>query len=137
MLAFVVLHGFMGWDRNVAMLAAKLQEHFGDNAVVLVPGCFGLLRTLTGIDVCAQRVLMEVKKQLDAHPALEHLSLVGFSMGGLICRYMAGMLYAREFYGLKPLNFLTLASPHVGVRFDTDVAMTTRLTRRRSAHRWA
>ena len=111
------------------MLAAKLQEHFGDTAVVLVPRCFGLLRTLTGIDVCAQRVLMEVKKQLDAHPALEHLSLVGFSMGGLICRYMAGILYAREFYGLKPLNFLTLASPHLGIRFDTDVAMTTRLIR--------
>lgn len=44
-------------------------------------------RSMAGIDVCGQRVADEILQIASEHPSLEHLSLVGLSLGGIICRY--------------------------------------------------
>lgn len=48
---------------------------------------------------------------------LKKLSVVGYSLGGLIARYTIGLLYSRGYFDkLQPVNFTTFASPHLGVR---------------------
>eukprot|EP00955_Chlamydomonas_euryale_P049473 354264-Chlamydomonas_euryale.AAC.2 len=48
------------------------------------------------------------------------LSFIGYSLGGLISRYAVGILYARGWLaggsggGVEPVNFVTVAAPHIG-----------------------
>ncbi|KAG2423276.1 hypothetical protein HXX76_015425 [Chlamydomonas incerta] len=45
------------------------------------------------------------------------LSMIGYSMGGLINRYTAGKLFAEGLFdegGVTPVNFITVATPHLG-----------------------
>lgn len=63
-----------------------------------------------------------------------HFSIIGYSLGGVIARYVIGALYARGFFsgksgsmpaaplspfngvkGVVPMNFVTLATPHIGI----------------------
>jgi hypothetical protein len=45
------------------------------------------------------------------------ISLIGYSLGGLLARYAIGLLNARGWLDkLEPMNFTTFATPHVGVR---------------------
>jgi hypothetical protein len=49
------------------------------------------------------------------HPDLCKISMIGHNIGGLYCRYAAGALYANGmFHIIKPVNFVTLGTPHLG-----------------------
>ena len=79
-------------------------------------------RTWDGVDVCAGRVLRLLRETVAAHPSLLHVSLFGYSFGGLVARYLAGALEVESpaFMGLKPLNLVTCATPHLGVFHFAD-----------------
>ena len=77
--------------------------------------------TYDGIELGGERVAHEVEETLEALIANGHtirkLSVVGYSLGGLVARYALGLLYARGWMDkLEPVNFTTFVSPHVGVR---------------------
>jgi hypothetical protein len=45
------------------------------------------------------------------------ISVIGYSLGGLLARYAIGLLNAQGWLDrLEPMNFTTFATPHVGVR---------------------
>ena len=49
-------------------------------------------------------------------------------MGGLLVRYAAGRLYQPDtglIAGLKPMHFLTLASPHLGCDLEGESQVST------------
>ena len=47
---------------------------------------------------------------------MTRFSVFGYSMGGLIGRYLLGILHARKFFdAIAPVNFTTFATPHVGI----------------------
>ena len=48
------------------------------------------VQTYQGIDRCGERLAEEVKGYVEEHPALQRISVVGHSMGGLITRYALG-----------------------------------------------
>ena len=65
----------------------------------------------------------------EAGDVITKFSLVGYSLGiphfspqvyeagGLISRYVIGLLYARGvFEKMQPVNFTTFATPHLGIR---------------------
>ena len=52
--------------------------------------CLYTAQTYEGIDKCGQRLAEEVKGYVEEHPALQRISVVGHSMGGLIARYALG-----------------------------------------------
>lgn len=48
-------------------------------------------------------------------------SITGYSLGGLVARYLVGVLHQRKFFEtVTPVNFMTVATPHIGlVRYPT------------------
>lgn len=48
---------------------------------------------------------------------IKKLSIVGYSLGGLVARYTIGLLYSKGWFKrIKPVNFTTFATPHLGVK---------------------
>ncbi|PNG99962.1 hypothetical protein TSOC_014241, partial [Tetrabaena socialis] len=77
--------------------------------------------TYDGVDICGDRLHALVRRTLDSLAAegrpVRQLSFVGYSMGGLITRYVAGKLFAEGLFDagrVVPLNFVTIATPHLG-----------------------
>lgn len=43
-------------------------------------------------------------------------SITGYSLGGLVARYLVGILHHRGFFSaIAPVNFTTIATPHIGL----------------------
>ena len=76
---------------------------------------------MIGIEVGAERVTKEIEDALeelgrDGHK-ITRFSIVGYSLGGLVARYVVGLLYHKGLFNkMSPVNFTTFASPHLGVR---------------------
>nr|WRH23613.1 glucan 1,3-beta-glucosidase [Naematelia aurantialba] len=95
--------------------------------VVMIAGGMTSQLTYDGIDVCASRVAYEVDEQIDRllskGKKVTHFSVTGYSLGGLVARYLIGLLQAREpcfFDEYKPFSFSTIATPHLGIpRYNT------------------
>lgn len=51
-------------------------------------------------------------------------SITGYSLGGLVARYVVGILYHRGFFKtVTPVNFSTIATPHLGLlRYGTWIS---------------
>ncbi|KLO05609.1 DUF676-domain-containing protein [Schizopora paradoxa] len=81
--------------------------------------------TYDGIDWGGERVADEVYekyKQLESNgDVVTRFSISGYSLGGLLSRYVIGALYQRKFFDkVEPINFATFATPHLGLlREDT------------------
>ena len=75
-------------------------------------------RTLDGIDVCGLRIVREIHGKITALKEtgdVVKISIVGYSLGGLISRYVIGILYHQGlFKEIEPVNFTTFCTPHVG-----------------------
>ena len=99
----VLVHGI--WDAGVKMnrMALNLRSQgFATYTPTLAPN-WGQL----GLDELAQQLEEFIAKQI---PPGENFDLVGFSMGGVICRY-----YLQRLGGLWRVDhFITLGAPHHG-----------------------
>ena len=52
----------------------------------------------------------------DGRQKVTKFSAVGYSLGGLVARYMLGVLHQRELFNtVTPCNFCTVATPHIGL----------------------
>ncbi|XP_076902261.1 uncharacterized protein LOC143556941, partial [Bidens hawaiensis] len=84
-------------------------------------------------DLCSLQVISVIKR----HPNLQKISFIGHSLGGLIARYAIAKLYTRDatnnnclecgssarIAGLVPINFITVATPHLGSGGHKQVPM--------------
>eukprot|EP01083_Nonionella_stella_P008834 25566_1 len=74
--------------------------------------------TNDGIHKGGQRLSDEIKSVLHANPSLDKISIIGSSLGGLYSRYCFKSLFDSQCTingrRIKPINFITLASPHMG-----------------------
>lgn len=73
-------------------------------------------------------MFLQVISVIKRHPNLEKISFIGHSLGGLIARYAIAKLYTQDstidhcserisserIAGLIPINFITVATPHLG-----------------------
>ncbi|PSS31125.1 hypothetical protein PHLCEN_2v2330 [Hermanssonia centrifuga] len=69
----------------------------------------------------AEEVMDEIKKLEDEGKKVTRFSVTGYSMGGLVARYLVGVLHQRKFFDtVTPVNFMTVATPHIGlIRYPT------------------
>lgn len=59
---------------------------------------------------------MDQINSLNKEGRITKFSIVGYSLGGLMSRYAIGILYHQNYFQtIKPLNFITFCTPHVGV----------------------
>ncbi|KAI1820418.1 putative serine esterase-domain-containing protein [Xylaria intraflava] len=77
--------------------------------------------TYDGIELGGERVCLEIEEEIESVRVkggkITKLSLVGYSLGGLVARYAVGLLYAKGVLDqVQPVNFTTFATPHLGVR---------------------
>lgn len=97
----------------------KYSSQDGVEVAVYTASSFENYYTYDGIDVCGTRVADETQREvsrLNQTSPVVKISFVGYSLGGLISRYALGLLYQRGLFDhVKPTNFTTFASPHVGV----------------------
>lgn len=75
-----------------------------------------LFTTTDGVEKGGQRLAQEIQDLAEQNPSLRSYSLVCISLGGLYCRYAAGVLHNTSSFALEPINFVSIASPHLGVR---------------------
>lgn len=110
-------------------------EKSSTKLVIYIAKSFEFYYTYDGIDICGTRVANEVTREIERLNNLSEendnttneknetnngkvvkISVVGYSLGGLIARYTIGLLEERGlFKTIKPVVFTTFATPHVGV----------------------
>ncbi|KZS90706.1 DUF676-domain-containing protein [Sistotremastrum niveocremeum HHB9708] len=76
--------------------------------------------TYDGIDWGGERIATEVQRideiEKDSEKKVTRFSIVGYSLGGLLSRYVIGILESRGFFKtVKPVSFTTIATPHLGL----------------------
>ncbi|KAG9002248.1 hypothetical protein FRB90_011415, partial [Tulasnella sp. 427] len=134
----VCVHGMWGQPSHFARFAEIVRETYGganESGVemdVLVAETNREENTYDGIDWGAERVIEEARKrfmQIKARVAVietsppgsrsrkvTRFSMVGYSLGGLVSRYVVGVFHATSFFdSVEPVNFATIATPHLGL----------------------
>ena len=118
----VLLHGLWGNPVHLQHLRDTLHDRRGGKGLyILVPKSNKDNFTYDGIEVGAERITDEIEatlKQLEAAGSkVKKISLAGYSLGGLVARYVIGLLYNNGIFNhIQPTNFTTFATPHLGVR---------------------
>ncbi|PLW38079.1 hypothetical protein PCASD_11801 [Puccinia coronata f. sp. avenae] len=123
----VIIHGLWGSPDHVSHLANTLRK-VSDRATnatplsILVPASIQWTNTYDGIDYCAEHVAQEIdirRAQLELDGmVVTRFSCIGYSLGGLIARFLVGLLHSRKpsfFEHVQPINFNTFASPWIGM----------------------
>ncbi|EPS72529.1 hypothetical protein M569_02226, partial [Genlisea aurea] len=139
----VLVHGIWASPADWTNFEAELKRRLGKNFLIHVSSCNTYSKTLTGIHDSGRRLADEVLEVVRNAGSLRKISFLAHSLGGLIARYAVGILYQPDvsyqlptdidysasinvkisnssndglIAGLEPINFITLATPHLGVR---------------------
>lgn len=118
----VLVHGLWGNPDHMATVAETLRSrHPEDKLYLLVAKSNSGTFTYDGIETGGERVCTEIEDVLDDIAArggrIARLSVIGYSLGGLVARYAIGLLHAKgRLDTLECMNFTAFASPFLGVR---------------------
>ncbi|KAK8957025.1 hypothetical protein KSP39_PZI001208 [Platanthera zijinensis] len=136
----VMVHGILGSTDDWKFAADQIIKALPDKVIVHCSECNMNKLTLDGVDVMGERLADEVVDFISKRPGLKKISFIAHSVGGLVARYTIGRLYmpvaefqenladgdhsvnAKEtIVGLKAMNFVTVATPHLGSRGNKQV----------------
>nr|POF04456.1 putative lipase [Quercus suber] len=122
----ILIHGAWGHPVHLHSLRDSLiQSHQTEvdngSLVLLLPNASAGNLTYDGIEVCSERITTEIEEKISAlakeERHVQRISITGYSMGGLIARYVVGVLQNDGIFDkIEPVNFTTFATPHLGVR---------------------
>lgn len=127
---FVLVHGLWGSPNHMLTIERSLRELLeecsDEKIVTLKPSSFRFWKTYDGLRINAQRVIRDIFYEIEAlkqksNCKVVKISMVGYSLGGLISRCIVGLLNELGFFDkVEPVFFTTFATPHVGVEFFND-----------------
>lgn len=141
----VTVNGIIGSAQNWRYAAKQFVKAYPSEVVVHCSESNSSMLTLDGVDVMGKRLADEVISVVGRHSSLEKISFVGHSLGGVVARYAIAVLYQQDLTrktgdgngecggeeltkssveeksrgkiaGLEPMNFITVATPHLGAR---------------------
>lgn len=132
----VLVHGILSGPSDWNYVVTELKKRLSSKVLIYASGANSFVQTLSGIDVAGRRLAEEVKEVIKRNPSLEQISFVGHSLGGLFVRYAIAVLldppaekeshfkegkpinatHTTRIGGLIPINYISLATPHLGVR---------------------
>ncbi|KAL0920818.1 hypothetical protein M5K25_009988 [Dendrobium thyrsiflorum] len=143
----VMVHGILGSTTDWLFGANQFAKSFPDKIIVHCSTCNMRRLTLDGVDVMGERLAEEVADVTNSRPELKKISFVAHSVGGLVARYALGRLYRPPggkvlensdcmdkddtrgtICGLQAINFITVATPHLGSRGNGQVPFLFGLT---------
>ncbi|KAJ0805552.1 putative alpha/Beta hydrolase, lipase [Helianthus annuus] len=133
----VMVNGLIGSAHNWRYAAKQFLKKYPEDLIVHCSERNSSLLTFNGVDVMGNRLANEVLLVIKRHPNLQKISFIGHSLGGLIARYAIAKLYTRDstdihclecgssarIAGLVPINFVTIATPHLGTGGHKQVPM--------------
>lgn len=122
----ILTHGLVGTSEHFDYIDETLLNHLTSNYPDKHFRTFKTksnekFKTYDGIDLCGSRVADEIiyetaRLQQYENLKVTEISIIGYSLGGLITRFAIGILsYKKYFDSITPVNFVTFCSPHVGV----------------------
>lgn len=110
---YVILHGLNGFASDLEILSEKIKANVG--VELFVPEC-NQGKTWDGLENGARRIFNCVSSRIKKIGAT-HVSFIGCALGGLYARYLVGLLHqAKIIPAVKPVNFITIDTPHLGSR---------------------
>lgn len=132
----VLVHGILSGPSDWRYIEAELKRRLSNKFLIYASAANSYANTLAGIDVAGRRLAEEVQQVISKTPSLKKISFLGHSLGGLFARYAVALLFSpykgdckdgvdigmpsavqkNTIGGLMPINFITLATPHLGVR---------------------
>ncbi|CAI8591010.1 unnamed protein product [Vicia faba] len=141
----VLVHGIGSSPGDWTYAEEELKMHLGKSFLIYASSSNAYSKTYTGIDEAGKRLADEIMQVVKQTKSLKRISFLGHSLGGLFARYAIAVLYSPSpntynssqpgdpansvmensqrtdfsrgmIAGLEPINFITLASPHLGVR---------------------
>eukprot|EP01113_Clastostelium_recurvatum_P005676 TRINITY_DN12535_c0_g2_i3.p1 TRINITY_DN12535_c0_g2~~TRINITY_DN12535_c0_g2_i3.p1 ORF type:complete len:248 (+),score=48.85 TRINITY_DN12535_c0_g2_i3:65-808(+) len=121
-----VCHGLLGMNATLHKFEAALNQALGDDyKAVLLCHSWGYTETLYGIDHLGRMAADEILSTCAQHDVWS-ISLIGISLGGLVLRRAATLLYmAKNIPGSSNSivfeHYTSLGSPHMGVADDAGV----------------
>ncbi|KAK8936025.1 hypothetical protein KSP39_PZI013730 [Platanthera zijinensis] len=141
----VLVHGILASPKDWTYAKAELKKQLGGKFLIYVSSSNTYIKTFSGIDGAGRRLAEEVLCVVQKTKSLKKISFLAHSLGGLFTRYAIAILYSSgslyssqhkdsihsddenpdkserisslgQIAGLEPINFITLATPHLGVR---------------------
>ncbi|CAL5407639.1 unnamed protein product [Camellia sinensis] len=137
----VMVHGILGSATDWKFAAEQFVRTLPDKVFVHCSERNMALLTLDGVDVMGERLAGEVLQAIKQKLSLRKISFVAHSVGGVVARYAIGKLFRLPrsekgeelssksceveskgtIGGLEPMNFITVATPHLGSRGNYQV----------------
>lgn len=135
----IMVHGILGSSSDWKFGAEQFVRNLPDKVFVHCSERNMAKLTLHGVDVMGERLSEEVLEVIKRKPNMRKISFVAHSVGGLVARYAIGRLYRppniekavstgdgqeeakATIAGLEPINFITVATPHLGSRGNKQV----------------
>nr|CAD1818713.1 unnamed protein product [Ananas comosus var. bracteatus] len=142
----VMVHGILGSTSDWKFGAEQFVKMLPDKVIVHCSERNMNRLTLDGVDVMGERLAEEVIEVINRRPQIRKISFVAHSVGGLVARYAIGRLYRPRrksqeecegcdsfdykgsICGLEAVNFITVATPHLGSRGNKQVPFLFGLT---------
>ena len=131
---FVLVHGLHGHSNDMAYVSQCITERLGSSEVVLLNATCNEGQTSDGIDNGGARLAQQIRSTVEAHPSLQTIAFVCYSLGGLYVRYALALLQEQGSDGSTPVQrghgyvlglcarlYVSLASPHLGSRQQCQV----------------
>ncbi|XP_024365990.1 uncharacterized protein [Physcomitrium patens] len=127
----VLVHGINAGPRDWDDVKEVLQSELGSKFLIHASSSNPTFQTFVGVDLAGKRLADEVRQIVWTNPGLKRISFVAHSLGGLFQRYAIANLYnARDstIAGLEPVQFVTIATPHLGMRGSKSLPMAFGVT---------
>ncbi|XP_010549399.1 PREDICTED: putative lipase YOR059C isoform X2 [Tarenaya hassleriana] len=133
----VLVHGILASPSDWIYVEAELKRRLGRKFLIYASSSNTFTKTFGGIDGAGKRLAEEVMQVVQKSKGLKKVSFLAHSLGGLFARYAVAVLHSPaipqpgddcssdsgnsqplrgRIAGLEPINFITLATPHLGVR---------------------
>ncbi|CAO2823014.1 unnamed protein product [Amaranthus hypochondriacus] len=138
----VMVNGLIGSASDWKFAANQFVKQLPDKVMVHCSQCNTAKLTFDGVDLMGERLADEVSNVISCRPGFQKISFIAHSLGGLVARYAIGKLYEPHetaypsaakknrtedmesvgkdcqgrIAGLEPMNFVTVATPHLGSR---------------------
>ncbi|GMI72310.1 UP9 [Hibiscus trionum] len=140
----VLVHGILASPSDWTYAEAELKRRLGRNFLIYASSVNSHTKTFAGVHGAGKRLADEVLQLVKKTESLKRISFLAHSLGGLFARYAVAVLYSESdssgtqsnnetdssdgnlqtpfpsrrgmIAGLEPVSFITLATPHLGVR---------------------